>query len=116
MATVIFTFNGIQTIIQCRKEEKMKDICNRFISKIGINTESIYFIYGGKIINSELTFNELTNSIDKNLNEMSILVYETKNVTIINENNSIKISKELICPKCFENCRISIKDYKIKLP
>ena len=115
MATVIFTFNGKQTIIQCKKEEKMKDICNKFISKIGININSVYFLYGGKRFNLELTFNEQANLIDNNLNEMNILVYETKNTTIINENNSMKISKEIICPICYNNCRINFKDYKIKL-
>ena len=115
MATVIFTFNGEQTLIQCKKEEKMKDICNKFITKIGIDINSIYFIYGGKQLNLELTFNEQANAMDKNSNEMCILVYETKNSTIINENNSKKISKEIICPICHENCRIKINDFKIKL-
>ena len=29
MENVIFTFVGINTIIQCNKEDKMKDICNK---------------------------------------------------------------------------------------
>ena len=76
-ATVKFTFNGVQTLIQCKKEEKMKDICNKFTNKIGIDINSIYFIYGGKQLDLELTFNEQANAMDKNSNEMCILVYET---------------------------------------
>ena len=37
MAKVIFSFYGKETHIQCLKEDKMKDICNKFSSKININ-------------------------------------------------------------------------------
>ena len=37
MENAIFTFRGINTIIQCNKEDKMKDICNKFVNKIGID-------------------------------------------------------------------------------
>ena len=43
---------------------------------------------------------------------MNVLVYE-RTQTIINEGKVQ--SKEIICPKCWENCKISIDDYKIKL-
>ena len=112
MINVIFTLNGFQTNIQATKEEKMKIICQRFASKSGIDINDINFIYGGEQINLELSFNQQANQIDKNKNEMNILVYE-RTQTIINE---AKIqSKEIICPKCFENCKISIENYKIKL-
>ena len=70
MAKVIFSFNGIQTIIQCLKEDKMKNICNKYASKINININSLIFIYGGNQINYELSFQEQANSIDKKRNEM----------------------------------------------
>ena len=45
---------------------------------------------------------------------MNILVYE-KISTKINENDSYIKSKEIICPKCLENCRIIFNDFKITL-
>ena len=112
MINVIFTLNGFQTNIQATKEEKMKIICQKFASKLEIDINDINFIYGGEQINLELSFNEQANQIDKNKNEMNILVYE-RTQTIINEGKVY--SKEIICPKCFENCKINIEDYKIKL-
>jgi len=37
MVEVIFNYDGIETIIQCNKDEKMKDIIKRFLIKIGKN-------------------------------------------------------------------------------
>ena len=45
---------------------------------------------------------------------MNILAYN-KDTIQTNENEGMKKSKEIICPKCYESCLIEIKDYKIKL-
>ena len=37
MAEVIFKYNGIDTIIQCTIEDKMKDICKKFTIKVQID-------------------------------------------------------------------------------
>ena len=93
MATAIFTYNGKKTAIQCKDEDKIEDICNKYISKTGLNKNSLIFIYGGNQINFNLKFNEQANTIDKERKEMNILVYEN------NEN-------ELKCPKCGEPLNI----------
>jgi len=95
-ANVIFTFNGCDIIIQCSKEDKMKDICQKYTFKVSININSLIFLYGGNQINFELRFKEQANSIDNNNNKMSILVYK-------NEND------ELICPKCGERLKLDRK-------
>ena len=116
MLSIKFTFNGIETIIQCKKEDKMKDICNRYLSKIEIlDINSLIFLYGGEKINLNLTVGELANSTNINRNEMNILVCEIQKSTINDDKNLKNKSKEIICPKCYENCKIQIKDYKIKL-
>ena len=51
MAKAIFSYNGTETVIQCLKEDKMKNICNKYSSKININLNSLFFIYGGNQIN-----------------------------------------------------------------
>ena len=92
----------------------MKDICNKFVNKTGIDINLIYFIYNGMQLNLELTLIQQINNIDKKRNEINILVYEKLKSTLI-INDGIKESKEIICPKCKENCKIKINDYKIKL-
>ena len=108
MAELIFLYNENETKIQCNKEEKIKEICKRYITKIQIDINTIYFIYNGNKINEDLNFNEQANEEDKKRNIMNILVYD------INKEN-IYISDEIICPICKENILINIKDYKINL-
>ena len=116
MAQVEFQYNGVITIIQCQESQKMEEICNNFKNKAKINEKEIYYFYDGKgasQFNNSLTFNQMANSLDKNRKKMSILVYDSDN---INNNDKSKIkSKNIICPKCNENCKINIKNYKINL-
>ena len=56
----IFNFEGREVIIQCSKNEKMKDICQRYSNKINININSLIFLYGGNQLNFNLNFNEQT--------------------------------------------------------
>ena len=109
-----FSFNGLITKIQCSSNQKMKDICSKFSSENGININNLIFLYNGNQVKYELTFIEHLNALDKDKNEMNILVYEKIN-TKINENDNFIKSKEIICPKCFENCRIQFNDFKITL-
>jgi len=112
MINAIFTFKGINTVIQCNKEDKMKDICSKYANKIGIDINLIYFLYNGMQL--DLDLNQQLYIIDKDKNEMNILVFEKSKSTIIADKGIIE-SKEIICPKCKENCIIKIKDFKIKL-
>ena len=58
----------------------MKEICNRFKSKLGLNQKQFIYIHNGNIItNEELTFNQISNAFDKIQNKMTILVYEQTN-------------------------------------
>ena len=113
MSNVIFNFNGEKISIQCDISEKMKDICKRFASKIEFDINSLYFLYNGNQLNLELSFEGKANLIDKKPNQMIELVYYLKNY--LTEDNPKNKVKEIICPTCGENCRINIKDYKIKL-
>ena len=90
---ILFNFDGAIVIIQGLKNDKMRDICKKFENKIGINMNSLIFLYNGDQLNLDLSFNELANSIDKSNNEMKILVYR-------NELN------EYTCPKCGEKIRL----------
>ena len=113
MASVIFILNGVQTKILCSIYDKMIVIVNKFIMKSKIDARKVYFLYAGNQINYNLTFYEQANNMDKLRNEMCILVYYNNSNISINE--GIIKSKEVICPKCKENCLISFDDYKIRL-
>ena len=104
MAKVIFTYNGYETIIQCLKEDKMKNICNKYASKINLNINSLLFIYGGNQVNLELTFESQASSFDKERNQMNILVYDADQ----QDENGLK------CPKCGEVIHLDKYDALIK--
>jgi len=91
-----FTLDGCEIIIQCSKEDKMKDICQKYATKVKVNINSLIFLYGGNQIKFELRFKEQANSIDNNNNRMSILVYKSDN-------------DELTCPKCGEKLKLDTK-------
>ena len=59
MANILFTFNGVDTLIQCKSDEAMKDIFKRYASKIQFDINSIFFLYNGGKIEENLTFNNL---------------------------------------------------------
>ena len=92
-ANILFTLDGNELIIQCSKEDKMKDICQKYATKVNENINSLLFLYGGNIINFELRFKDQANSIDNTNNKMSILVYK----------NEID---EFVCPKCGERLKV----------
>ena len=115
----IFIYNGISTSIQCKKDEKMEDICKRCAIKVGININDFYFLYGGENIDLKLSYEEIIDEDDLNRRKMSILIYQNSNNYLsTNENNQnlskIK-SKNVICPICEENCLLNIKNYKLFL-
>ena len=102
MASVVFSLNGIKTVIQCTKDNKMKDICIRFASKVKLNINSLIFLYGGNQINYNLTFQQQANRMDNNFNQMEILVYQTEN------------DDEFKCKKCGEKIELPFIDNIIK--
>ena len=91
---IIFTLDGVNLTIQSTESDKMKDICQKYSTKIGANVNTFLFLYGGNQLNMDLTFNEQASSIDKNNKEMRILVYKNE--------------KDLfICPKCGEKIELN---------
>ena len=72
MEKVIFNYNGIETEIQCKINDKINNIIKRYVSKIGIDISKLFFIYNGNIIDDNLNLNEIINEIDKRRNIMNI--------------------------------------------
>ena len=98
-AKVIFCLDGNNLlVIQCSKENKMRDICEKYATKINKNLNSLTFLYEGCHVNLELSFKDQATHFNINNNEMKILVYENKNYNIIytKSREIIKINKEKI--------------------
>ena len=93
---VVFIYDGNNIIIQCSKDEKMKDICQKYSDKIKKNISSLFFLYGGTLVNYEVSFYEQANLIDKTSNEMRILVYNIENFGLTYYNYVKNIKPETI--------------------
>ena len=113
MVEIEFIYYGININIKCNLNEKMKDIYNRFMDKVNLKNNNIYYTYNDQILNDEeLTFEEVANIEDKERKKMNIIIYN--NIIEIKEKEIIK-SKNIICPECKENIRMNINEYKIDL-
>ena len=57
---IVLNYNGVNTTMQCRKDEKLKDIFKNFIFKTSAEDKILIYMYNGNTIqNEELTFNEI---------------------------------------------------------
>ena len=107
MSQAEFNYDGNITIIQCNKNEKMGEIFKRFVTKTQIDINTVFFLFEGNLINEELIFEKYISGEEK----MKILVY--RKGTDPDPIPTKKKSKNIICPKCQENTKIKIDDYKI---
>ena len=93
----------------------MKDVFLKLSPKIEKTMDQICFLYNGQIINEELTVKELIKLKDTKNTKIRILVNDMNKENKEDDNECLKTSKTVICPKCKENIRILMNDYKIKL-
>ena len=100
-------FNYQQNIIkiQANINDRFQLIIEKYLNKINLDINNIYFLSNGKKISKDDILGNIMNESDKRNNKIIILVYSI---------NIIK-SNEIICPICKEICKYEIKDYKIKL-
>ena len=100
-------FNYQQSIIkiQANINDRFQLIIEKYLNKINLDINNIYFLSNGKKISKDDILGNIMNESDKRNNKIIILVYSI---------NIIK-SNEIICPICKEICKYEIKDYKIKL-
>ena len=115
MAQVEFKYNGLNYNIQCHEDQKMIDIIDNFKSKLHLSEKNINYLYDGRNwseFNKNLTFIQMANSIDKERKMMNIIVLIDETSY---DNKKLIKSKNIICPKCGENIKIKINNYKINL-
>ena len=96
MIEVVFNYKELKTIIQCKLNDKIKNICQNYLNGINEDKNKIYFSYNGNVGN--------------NFNNILVIKNEMKK-----EEKDIIKSKDVICPECGESIRFEIINYKIKL-
>ena len=110
------SYDGVNTTIQCRANEKLKDIFKNFKFKVKAENKMLIYMYNGNILkNEELTFNEVANPEDKKRNKMNILVVEGESQPVQPPQDYIIKSNNIICPECKEDIKFNIEDYVINL-
>ena len=112
MAQIEFQYNETNTLIKCHEDETIEDICNKFITESKMNENEIKYYYDGKNLeDKKLAFNQMANPIDKTRKKMNIIVIKKE---ILSENPIVQ-AKQIICPKCHENIKMNINNFKINL-
>ena len=71
-----FKYNQKEIIIQCQKNDLIKDILGHYATKSGLSLDEIYFLCNGKKVNPDETLTQLNNKDP----EILILVYDKENV------------------------------------
>ena len=64
MAEVFFNLKGFETKVQWNRNDKMKEIKNKFLVKTLNEDNTLYFLYNEDKINEELTFQQQVNELD----------------------------------------------------
>ena len=108
---IIFEFNGEKIKIQGNRNDYMKDLTNKFLQKMNLDSNKIYFLYQGDMINKEKTLKEINNKDNNKDNIISIIAKEY-DTTIIEENKCQ--TNYINCPTCNDNYFIEISNYNIK--
>ena len=104
-----FNYNGTKVVIQSNLEEKMQNIINNYFEKENFTNTNLFFVYNGTKINTNLSLNKIINDIDIERKKLNILVIDT---TEDIQNEEI-ISKDFVCPECYESILINLGDYKL---
>ena len=117
LAKAEFLYDGSKIIILCNEDNKLERIIQKFCSKIQKNQSDLCFLYGGKIIDMNLTFTELANSLDKKRLMISIIVTDCEkddNSILLKE---IKKLKEQLAKgqNIIENQKKEIEELKYKV-
>ena len=110
MIKINFIYEGQNISVQCTKNEKMKEIIEKFEIKINKENKSLYYLYNGNKINKEIKLEEIIGN-DNDIKDINIIV---NSIVDIKNNNLIK-TKYIKCPECKEDIRMKINDYKINL-
>ena len=104
-----FKYKQQDIIIQCKRNEQIRDIIVRYGIKSGLSVNKLYFLYDGVKINPNLKLSQI-NDKDK---EILFLVNQIEN---IENKNQIQKSDYVKCTQCCEPAIVDFSnDYRIIL-
>ena len=109
---VIFNYNNIETTIQTKMNETMKNVINKFIEKAQITNLNKYYVYNASIIKENTSLKDIANDTDKLRKKLNILVTDMIDESDIIQNEET-ISKDFVCHECYENILLTLKNYKV---
>ena len=112
MIRVEFDLNQIITTVQANLNEPFRDIVNKYLQKVDLQLESVYFIANGTTVNLEGTLESKMNNLNKENNTLKVIV------NLIDSSNlepQFYKSKDIICPECYEPCRVQIDNSSFTL-
>ena len=112
MVQVEFDIDQNIIIIQSNLTDPFKEIVSKFLKKAQIESETLSFFTNGIAINLNGTLESKMNQINKQNKIIKILVKSTK---LSEQQKKLIKSKDIICPQCYEPCRIKFDNYKFKL-
>ena len=110
MAEITFIYNQNPTIIQCKENDLLRDVFEKYSFKIGIKSSNLYFLSKGQRLDPNHKVKDIFKSELMTKSKIQILAYSN---TEENQVQNVKISNEVICPRCKEACQINVKDYKM---
>ena len=112
MIEIVFDYNQQITNIQAKLDEPFKEAINKYLQKSLLEPNNTYFFANGRIINPEDKIENQISPLNKENKKFKVLVQLIERTTILNE--FVK-SKDIICPSCYEPCRIKFENYQIYL-
>ena len=112
MIEIVFDYNQQITNIQAKLDEPFKEAINKYFQKSLLEPNNTYFFANGRIINPEDKIENQISPLNKENKKCKVLVQLIERTNIFNE--FVK-SKDIICPSCYEPCRIKFENYQISL-
>ena len=112
MVELEFECDQNKVIIQANLNDYFSTIIPKYYQKAEIEPNSVFFVAHSFMIQENKRIIDFMDKSDKKNNKLYIQVHQ---IYISRKKNYIEDSKEIICPKCSEQCRIKIEDYNIKL-
>ena len=113
MINIEFRYKDGSINIQHDEKQTSPRSTDKFLNKTLIKNDSISFLANGYVINPENKVVNLMNADNRKEGKLIILV--VTNDEDSKKQMSVIQSKGVVCPKCFEPCRIEIKNYKIRM-
>ena len=94
MPSITFIFNEFETKFSCQNVDSMEYLCQKYSNFIHMPLNNLFFSYNGKQINFKLTFEQITEGVDKTSGNISIFViikeHKEEDKNIKNELNKTK--------------------------